>query len=213
MPLRLPKRCKRAPTKETGVATACRHNRPCQPTCNLQLSTCNLSQGRSAPQFAIIQNALARTIHSRAFKDPRPHKSGAEALALQTLTRLPCASKPRGASGECVRFTAAFARTPRSQSPRAQPPAPFAILLAGRASASSFNRPAGFSNANGPRVCDPQQRETPGKLGIIQPPPPATQGFWISPARNLHARKHAAVKLTPTELRALLRVTDPRSFH
>jgi len=32
----------------------------------------------------------------------------------------------------------AFARTPRSQSPRAKPPALFVILLAGRASASTF---------------------------------------------------------------------------
>jgi len=39
--------------------------------------------------------AFVRTISSRTFKDPRPHESGAEARALQTLARSPCTSKLR----------------------------------------------------------------------------------------------------------------------
>jgi len=113
-----------------------------------------------------------------------------------------------------VRFTAAFARTQRSQSPRAQPPAPFVILLAGRASASSFNRPAGHSNANGPRVYDPQQRETPGKLGIIQPTSAWHASLWIKPTcqkvRSGEAHAYGAASVAAGHRPALLSLVAKR---
>ena len=59
-------------------------------------------RGASGVQSRCIGTAFVRTIRSRTDNPPRPHKSGAEARALQTLARWPYALKPREASWSAV---------------------------------------------------------------------------------------------------------------
>jgi len=74
----------------------------------------NAPTGAERLECGVFTAAFVRTEHDQANERFRPHESGAEATALQTLARR--MNAPAGAERlECGVFTAAFVRTEHDQ--------------------------------------------------------------------------------------------------